>query len=200
MTDEASLWDLEIDGLAELPGWGELSAKNLLGELDEARDRPLHRLLFALGIPHVGERAAKLLAGRFGSLEALAHAEPDALEEIDGIGPVIAAAVIEWFAKPRHQSLLTRLAKRGVNPRMEIDDRRNKSLAGLVFVITGSLSRPRRELKEELEKLGASVAGSVSGKTSFLVAGENSGSKLAKARELGVEIIDETELVKILDL
>ena len=83
---------------------------------------------------------------------------------------------------------------------MEIDDGRNKSLAGLVFVITGSLSRPRRELKEELERLGASVAGSVSGKTSFLVAGENSGSKLAKARELGVEIIDETELVKMLGL
>ena len=200
VTDEASLWDLEVDDLAELPGWGELSATNLLGELEEARDRPLHRLLFALGIPHVGERAARLLAGRFGSLEALAAAEPEALEEVDGIGPVIAAAVVEWFAKPRHQSLLTRLTERGVDPRVEIDDERNTSLAGLVFVITGSLSRPRRELKEALEKLGASVVGSVSGKTSFLVAGENSGSKLAKARELGVEVIDETELLKMVDL
>jgi DNA ligase (NAD+) len=200
VTDEASLWDLEADGLAELPGWGELSAKNLLGELGEARDRPLHRLIFALGIPHVGERAAKLLAGRFGSLDSLATAEPEALEEVDGIGPVIAAAVTEWFAKPRHQSLLKRLAERGVDPRMEIDDGRDKSLAGLVFVITGSLSRPRSELKEELEKQGASVAGSVSGKTSYLVAGENTGSKLAKARELGVVVIDETELLKMLDL
>ncbi len=93
VTDEASLWDLEADGLAELPGWGELSATKLLGELEEARDRPLHRLLFALGIPHVGERAAKVLAKRFGSLEALAAAEPEAIEEVDGIGPVIAAAV-----------------------------------------------------------------------------------------------------------
>ena len=200
VTDEASLWDLEADGLAELPGWGELSAKNLLGELGEARDRPLHRLIFALGIPHVGERAAKLLAGRFGSLDSLATAEPEALEGVDGIGPVIAAAVTEWFAKPRHQSLLKRLAERGVDPRMEIDDGRDKSLAGLVFVITGSLSRPRSELKEELEKQGASVAGSVSGKTSYLVAGENTGSKLAKARELGVVVIDETELLKMLDL
>lgn len=200
VTDEASLWDLEADGLAELPGWGELSAKNLLGELGEARDRPLHRLIFALGIPHVGERAAKLLAGRFGSLDSLATAEPEALEEVDGIGPVIAAAVTEWFAKPRHQSLLKRLAERGVDPRMEIDDGRDKSLAGLVFVITGSLSRPRSELKEELEKQGASVAGSVSGKTSYLVAGENTGSKLAQARELGVVVIDETELLKMLDL
>ena len=199
VTDEASLWDLEVDSLAELPGWGELSAKNLLGELEGARDRPLHRLLFALGIPHVGERAAKLLAGRFGSLEALAAADPEAFEEVDGIGPVIAAAVTEWFSKPRHQSLVRRLAERQVDPHMEIGDGKDKSLAGLVFVITGSLSRPRRELKEELEKLGASVAGSVSGKTSYLVAGEDSGSKLAKARALDVEIIDETELAEMLD-
>ena len=200
VTDEASLWDLEVDGLAELPGWGEVSAKNLLGEIEEARNRPLHRLLFALGIPHVGERAAKLLASRFGSLKALAGADSDALEEVDSIGPVIAAAVTEWFAKPRHQSLLIRLSERGVDPIMEIDDGRKKSLAGLVFVITGTLSRPRRELKEELEKLGASVAGSVTGKTSYLVAGKNSGGKLATAREIGVEVIDETELVEMLDL
>ena len=199
VTDEASLWDLEVDSLAELPGWGELSAKNLLGELEGARDRPLHRLLFALGIPHVGERAAKLLAGRFGSLEALAAADPEAFEEVDGIGPVIAAAVTEWFSRPRHQSLVRRLAERQVDPHMEIGDGKDKSLAGLVFVITGSLSRPRRELKEELEKLGASVAGSVSGKTSYLVAGGESGSKLAKARALDVEVIDETELAEMLD-
>jgi len=200
VTDEASLWDLEADGLAELPGWGELSATNLLGELEEARDRPLHRLLFALGIPHVGERAAKVLAKRFGSLKALAAAEPEALEEVDGIGPVIATAVAEWFGKPRHQSLVMRLAEHGVDPRMEIDEWRDDSLTGLIFVITGSLKRPRRDLKEELERLGASVAGSVSGKTSYLVAGKNSGSKMAIARELGVEIIDETELEKMFDL
>lgn len=200
VTDEASLWDLEADGLAELPGWGELSATNLLGELEEARDRPLHRLLFALGIPHVGERAAKVLARRFGGLKALAAAEPEALEEVDGIGPVIATSVAEWFVKPRHQSLVMRLAERGVDPRMEIDEGKDDSLTGLIFVITGSLRRPRRELKEELERLGASVAGSVSGKTSYLVAGKNSGSKMAKARELGVEVIDETELEKMFDL
>jgi DNA ligase (NAD+) len=198
--DEASLWDLEADGLAELPGWGELSAANLLGELEEARHRPLHRLLFALGIPHVGERAAKLLARRFGSLAALAAAESEELEEVDGIGPVIAAAVSEWFAQERHRSLVVRLSERGIDPCEEVDDRRDESpLADRVFVITGSLSRPRRELKEELEKLGAVVAGSVSRKTSYLVAGEKSGSKLAKARELGVKVIDETELIKMLD-
>jgi DNA ligase (NAD+) len=181
--DEASLWDLEADGLAELPGWGELSAANLLGELEEARHRPLHRLLFALGIPHVGERAAKLLARRFGSLAALAAAESEELEEVDGIGPVIAAAVSEWFAQERHRSLVVRLSERGIDPCEEVDDRRDESpLADRVFVITGSLSRPRRELKEELE-----------------MAGEKSGSKLAKARELGVKVINETELIKMLD-
>jgi DNA ligase (NAD+) len=201
VTDQASLWDLEAETLAELPGWGELSATNLLGELEQARDRPLHRLLFALGIPHVGERAAKLLAGRFGSLEALAATEPETIEEIDGIGPVIATAVSEWLAEPRHQSLAERLAKRGIDPREEVDPRPGATvLAGRTFVITGSLGRARRELKDELERLGAKVAGSLSGKTSYLVAGENPGSKLAKARELGVEIIDEAELEKMMGL
>jgi DNA ligase (NAD+) len=201
VTDEASLWDLEAGALADLPGWGEVSAANLLGELEEARGRPLHRLLFALGIPHVGERAAKLVARRFGSLEALAAAEPAAFEEIDGIGPVIAAAVTDWFAGPRHQSLVKRLAERGINPREEIGGEPDKDvLAGRTFVITGTLSRPRRALKEELERLGATVAGTVSRKTSYLVAGENSGSKLNKARELGVEVIDEVELEEMLGL
>jgi DNA ligase (NAD+) len=200
VTDVASLWDLEAEALAELPGWGELSAANLLGELEEARSRPLHRLLFALGIPHVGERAAKLLARRCGSLEALAAAEPAVFEEIDGIGPVIAVAVTEWFAEPRNQSLVKRLGERGIDPREELDvEPVGAALAGRTFVITGTLSRPRRELKEELEKLGATVAGSVSRKTSYLVAGKNAGSKLNTARDLGVEIIDETELEKLLD-
>jgi DNA ligase (NAD+) len=200
VTDEASLWDLEADALAELPGWGELSAANLLGELEQARGRPLHRLLFALGIPHVGERAAKLLAARFGSLETLADAEEPAFEEIDGIGPVIATAVTRWFSEPRHQLLVQRLAERGINPREQVGGRPEVgALAGQTFVITGSLSRPRRELKEKLERLGATVSGSVSRKTSFLVAGENAGSKLNTARKLGVEVIDEAELEKLLE-
>ena len=200
VTDEASLWDLEADALAELPGWGELSAANLIRELDQARGRPLHRLLFALGIPHVGERAAKLLANRFGGVAALAAAEPADIERIDGVGPVIAAAVNEWFAGSRQRSLLRRLADRGIDPQQEpADSSAAAALEGTTFVITGSLSRPRRQLKEQLEQLGATVAGSVSRKTSYLVAGENAGSKLNKARELGVEVIDEAMLEKLLD-
>jgi len=200
VTDEASLWDLDIDAVAELPGWGETSATNLLAELDEARTKPFHRLLFALGIPHVGERAARLLADRFGSLEMLAATDPEAMEEIDGVGPVIANAVAEWFADARHQNTIGRLAERGIDPH---EDPRGSStqaaLAGQTFVLTGSLSRPRRELKEELEGLGATVSASVSRKTSFLVAGEKAGSKLATARELGIEILDEAGLIQLLE-
>jgi DNA ligase (NAD+) len=201
VTDEASLWDLEAEELAELPGWGEVSAGKLVAELERARKRPLHRLLFALGIPHVGERAAKQLARRFGSIEALASAEPATLEEIDGVGPVIAAAVARWFGDSRNRKLVDRLRKRGVDPREEVDSEGGDAeLAGLTFVITGTLNRPRRELKEELERLGATVAGSVSRNTSYLVAGEKAGSKLDRARDLGVKIIDETGLEKLLGI
>jgi DNA ligase (NAD+) len=200
VTDEASLWDLEAEAIAGLPGWGELSASNLLRELDEARGRPLHRLLFALGIPHVGERAARLLANRFGSLESLAATEPSDIEQIDGIGPVIATAVTDWFTGSRQQALVERLVDRGIDPRQEaVVESGGSALTGKTFVITGTLSRPRRELKEELEKLGATVAGSVSRKTSYLVAGKNAGSKLNKARDLGVVVIDEAGLEKLLD-
>jgi DNA ligase (NAD+) len=200
VTDEASLWDLDVEAVAELSGWGERSATNLLRELDEARKRPLHRLLFALGIPHVGERAARLLADRFGSLEELAAADPGALEEIDGIGPVIANAVARWFADARGQNTIRRLAERGIDPHEDPrGSKKEAALVGQTFVLTGSLSRPRRELKEELEGLGATVSASVSRKTSCLVAGENPGTKLATARELGVEVLDEAGLKRLLE-
>ncbi|MFV2071670.1 MAG: NAD-dependent DNA ligase LigA [Thermoanaerobaculales bacterium] len=198
--DEASLWDLEAEELAELPGWGEISAANLVRELDEARGRPLHRLLFGLGIPHVGERAAKLLAGRFGSLRGLAEAEVEDFESIDGVGPVIAGSVRRWLADPRNRQTIDRLAARGIDPHDEVVDQEGEAvLGGLVFVVTGSLSRPRREIKERLEQLGATVASSVSRRTSYLVAGVDAGSKLTRARELGVEVLDETGLEDLLE-
>ena len=199
VTDEASLWDFDINAVVDLPGWGDTSARNLLRELDEARTRPLHRLLFALGIPHVGERAARLLAERFGRLGELAAADQEVLEEIDGIGPVIANAVVGWFADDGHQRTIKRLAERGIDPHQKPGGARSEApLAGQTYVLTGSLSQPRRALKEELEHLGATVSASVSRKTSYLVAGENPGSKLAKARELGVEILDESGLNELL--
>jgi DNA ligase (NAD+) len=199
VTDEASLWDLDAGALADLPGWGELSASNLLRELDEARKKPLHRLLFALGIPHVGERAARLLAKRFHSLDNLASADIGTMVELDGVGPVIAESVVSWMAAPENRELVDRLAARGIQPREEEGPETEEPLAGQVFVLTGTLSRPRREIKEQLEALGAAVAGSVSSRTTYLVAGENAGSKLAKAGSLGVEILDEDALQHLLD-
>ncbi|MCK5376055.1 MAG: NAD-dependent DNA ligase LigA [Acidobacteria bacterium] len=199
VSDEASLWDLGREDLANLPGWGEVSAANLVREINEAGARPLHRILFALGIPHVGERAARLLARRFGSLEGLAEAEAEELESIDGVGPVMASAVRTWFAKPRNRERVKRLKDRGIDPFEEIrgvDD--EAVLAGLTFVLTGALSQPRRELKERLEGLGATVVGSVSARTSYLVAGADPGSKLVRARDLGVEVLDEDGLNQML--
>jgi len=193
--DPASLWELDADRLAGLPGWGEVSAANVMRELAEARRRPLHRLLFALGIPHVGQRAARLLAERFGSMERLAAATPEELEAIDGIGPVIADSIRRWLAEPENRKLLDRLEALGVamtEPRAAGEE--NRPLNGLSFVLTGTLSRPRDEVRRRLEELGARVTGSVSRRTSYLVAGEAAGSKLDKARELGVAVVDEAGL------
>ncbi len=199
VTDEASLWDLDAAVLAELPGWGELSAAGVLKELDQARQKPLHRLVFALGIPHVGERASKVLAARFGSLDALAAADAEAMIDLEGIGPVIAQSVKEWTMAAENRELIARLMAHGVDPREHERAETESPLAGKIFVLTGTLTRPRRELKELLEELGATVAGSVSSKTTYLVAGENAGSKLDKAGKLGVEILDENGLEILFD-
>jgi DNA ligase (NAD+) len=199
VTDEASLWDLESKSLAELPRWGAESARNLMETLEKARHRPLHRFIFGLGIPLVGERAAKILAQRFGSIGGLIGAEEDELISLDGIGPSIAASIKEWQTNPRNRELIVRFAERGLDPRQEMTEGRGDAqLAGRTFVITGTLSRPRNEIKERLEQLGAKVLGSVSRKTDFLVAGENAGSKLTKAVELGVDVLDEAALARLL--
>jgi len=192
VTDPASLWDLDPGRLAQLPGWGEVSAANLMRELEAARTRPLPRLLFALGIPHVGERAARLLAERFGTMERLARASEEELEAIEGIGPVIARSVVAWFRDPANRELIRRLAERGVTGAPVT--RAGGGLDGLTFVLTGALSRPRPEVARRLEELGARVASSVSRRTSYVVAGESPGSKLARARELGVPVLDEAGL------
>jgi len=164
-------------------------------ELGRARNTPLHRLLFGLGVPHVGERAAKLLAQRFGNLEGLAGATAEELEEVDGVGPVMAAAVVDWFAEAGNLKLLERLRSRGVDPRQDVSVTDGTApLDGLVFVMTGTLSRPRDEFRDRLEEFGAKVGSSVSRRTSALVAGEGSGGKLAKAADLGVEVLDEAGL------
>ncbi|MCD4750566.1 MAG: NAD-dependent DNA ligase LigA [Thermoanaerobaculales bacterium] len=195
--DAASLWDLQKEELASLPKWGEVSAGNLMEELDGARTRPLHRLIFALGISHVGERAARSLAVVFPSIADLASAEAEKLEAIEGVGSVMAASIVFWFSEEANQTLIERLVERGVNPveaPSEPVGSRERPLEGKVFVLTGTLSISRREMKNRLEALGATVTGSVSRKTSFVLAGQDPGAKVKRANELGVDILDEEAL------
>jgi DNA ligase (NAD+) len=196
VTDEASLWDLEADALAELPGWGERSAEKIMDQLERARTRPFHRLLFALGIPGVGEGVARRLARHFPSLDRIAAADRDDLEAVDGVGPALSAALVEWLSDRRNRRLVDRLRARGVDPvEPEPDgDDGSRPLTGTTFVVTGSLSRSRRVVKQRLEELGARVTGSVSGSTTHLLAGADAGSKLDAARARSVEIVSEDEL------
>ena len=199
VTDEASLWDLDLDALVGLPRWKERSAQKLLDELEQAKERPLHRLLFALGVPGVGERAARQLAQRFPSLGDLVGATAEELESIDGVGPSLSSSLRRWFADEDNRVLLDRLRTHGIDPHEPgADDRGARPLNGTVFVVSGSLSRSRREAQDRLEALGAKVAGSVSGKTTHLLAGPGAGSKLDKARELGVDVVDEDALEQLL--
>jgi DNA ligase (NAD+) len=200
ISDAASLWDLDPDSLAELPQWGEKSASNLLAQLEAARTRPLWRLLVALGIRHVGERAAKVLAARFGSLEALARAREETLQQVAGVGPTIASSVVAFFADGENAGLVRRLRQRGVDPREEVSGATEgtRPLAGQTFVLTGTLSRSREQVAALLEASGAKVTDSVSRRTSFVVAGADPGSKIARARELGVKVLDEAGFEKML--
>lgn len=199
LSDPASLWDLDWERLAALPGWGEKSAENLKKQLEDARTRPLWRLLVALGIRHVGERAAKLLASRFGSLSALAQARQEELEDIEGIGHTIAESVVRFFASPEGKELVRRLQERGIDPRETPEKPAGPApLSGLSFVITGTLSRPREQVAALLEAAGAQVSESVSRKTSYLIMGQNPGSKLNKAQSLGVPVLDEEQLRRLL--
>ncbi|OFV82286.1 MAG: hypothetical protein A2Y78_04575 [Acidobacteria bacterium RBG_13_68_16] len=200
ISDAASLWDLDPESLAGLPQWGGKSASNLLSQLEAARTRPLWRLLVALGIRHVGEKAAKVLAARFGSLEALARAREETLQQEEGVGPTIAASVVAYFADSENAGLVRRLRQRGVDPREEgsTEAEGTRPLAGKTFVVTGTLSRSREQVGALLEASGAKVTESVSRKTSFVVAGADPGSKLARARELGVKVLDEAGLKKML--
>lgn len=200
ITDAASLWDLDPQRLAQLPGWGEVSAANLLVQLDTAKRRPLWRVLAALGIRHVGERAARVLAKRFGSLAGLATASREDLAEVDGVGVVIAESVVNYFRDEQNAALLERLRERGIDPQERVAPKvpETAPLAGLTFVLTGTLSRPREAVARLLEGAGGKVSESVSRRTSLVVRGDQPGAKVAKAQLLGVEVLDEAGLVELL--
>ena len=200
LTDVSSIYDLKAEDLAELERWGEKSAANLLAEIEKSKGNEPSRLIFALGIRHVGEKAAKTLADHFGSLDALADAGTEELEAVDEVGPNTAAAVRAYFSHPKHRELLEKLRAHGV--RLEGPRRRRAAvgpLAGKTVVITGTLPGiSREEAGARLEAAGAKVSGSVSKKTDYVVVGESAGSKLEKARSLGVPTVTWEEMLGIL--
>jgi len=194
--DVADLFRLTQEDLFALERMGEVLAGKLLQAIAASRTRPLSRLLFALGIRHIGEQTAKILARRFPSLEELAKADPEQLTQIHEIGPKVAEALADYFADPANRMLLEKLRGLGVRPADEANVQLDGQFSGLTFVITGTLTTMGRSAAEELvEQLGGRAAGSVSKKTDYLVAGENAGSKLDKARSLGIKIIDEQEFL-----
>ncbi len=197
------LFALRAEQLAELPRMGGKSATNLVDAIERARHTSLPRLLVALGIPEVGRSVAELLAARFGDLDPLLTASAEALEEIAGVGPVIAQKVAAFFADQRHLAEVSRLRELGV--RFERSEPRGSSvregpLAGKTFVLTGTLPNlSRAQAGARIEAAGGKLTGSVTKKTHFVVAGDAAGGKLARARELGVPLLDEAGLLELLN-
>jgi DNA ligase (NAD+) len=202
----ADVYELTKDKLLTLERMGEKSAQNVLDEIENSKKLPLDRVIYGLGIRFVGERTAELLAEHFGSMDALieaATADPEEkaleqLEEVTEVGPRIAASIREFFLEPRNRELVERLRRAGL-PFKGKKKQRGTKLAGKTFVLTGTLpTYSRDEAKKKIEDAGGKVSGSVSKKTDYVVAGADPGSKLDKARELGVHVIDEDGLNELL--
>jgi DNA ligase (NAD+) len=196
----ADLYDrkkLDERKLLALEGFAEKSAGQLIAAIDASRDRPLATLLFALGPPHVGLQGARLLARHFTTMDRLARAGVEEVSAVHGIGPIIAEAVVTFFADERNRKVVKRLADLGVNMNEPVPADRGGPLAGRTYVITGTLPTLSRARAQELiEQAGGRVVSGVSQKTTAVIAGSDPGSKLDRARELGVETIDEAELLR----
>ena len=198
VSNPADLYRLDYAAFAELPGQGKKSAANLEAAIEASKQNDLSRLLCALGIRQVGSKAAKVLASTFGSLDALQNAALEDLTAVPDIGETTAQNILDYFASPQSQDLIERLREAGVNflSTNRITDTR---FAGKTFVLTGALSLfTREEATEKIESLGGKAASSVSKKTTYVVAGENAGSKLKKANELGIPVLSEQEFLELL--
>ncbi|MDD6024021.1 MAG: NAD-dependent DNA ligase LigA [Oscillospiraceae bacterium] len=195
----ADLYALEGERVAALDRMGQQSAANLLAAIEKSKENDLWRLIFALGIRQVGAKAAKVLASHFGTLEAIRQASEEELMAINDIGAITAANIRRWFERPLNQEIVEKLKKAGVNTKCltEVKDQR---FAGKTFVLTGTLEKMTREQATEvIESFGGKASGSVSKKTSCVVAGPGAGSKLRKAQELGIEILTEEEFLRLIE-
>lgn len=197
----ADLYRLREDGLADIDRMGTKSARNLLQSLEKSKTTTLSRFLYALGIREVGEVTARALAAHYGSLDAMMAADPESLQQVRDVGPSVAGHVATFFAQPHNREVVAALLAVGIQWSPETVASGARPLENQSFVLTGTLaSMAREEAKEMLERLGARVSGSVSKKTTYVVAGNEPGSKLAKAEQLGVDVLTEKEFLQLLEL
>jgi len=200
----ADLYRIEVNDLLHLEGFAQKSAENLVRAIEASKERPLSRVLYALGIRHVGQTVAELIVERFASLDALAQASAEELEAIDGVGSVIAESVVDWFRLDHNRQLVAALKQEGVNTERwpeeaPPEDEAAAPAAGMTFVLTGSLpTLTRKEATTLIKHAGGRVTSSVSGNTDYLVVGENPGSKYDEAQERGIRMLDEEELRALL--
>jgi DNA ligase (NAD+) len=197
--DPADLYQLTLEQLSNLERMAEKSAQNVLIGIETSKKADLWRLIFGLGILHVGAGAARALATHFGTLDAIAKATEEQLYEVRDIGEVMAKSILTWFASKENQRLVERLRKADINLKAQQTTEQVKAekIAGKTFVITGTLSEPREDITERIIAWGGKVSGSVSKKTDYVVAGENAGSKLDDAQRLGITVINEQQLAKL---
>jgi DNA ligase (NAD+) len=197
--DPADFYRLTLEQLSGLERMAEKSAQNVIDGLAASRKQDLWRLIFGLGILHVGAGSARALAAHFGSMDQLAAATEEELLAVRDVGGVVAESIVTWFAGEENRDLLARLREAGVNMTAHQSERRaaSSTLAGKTFVLTGTLSEPRETIADRIRAAGGKVSSSVSKKTSYVVAGENAGSKLEDARRLGVEVLTEARLAEI---
>jgi DNA ligase (NAD+) len=197
----ADLYHLKLEQLEELERMGEKSAQNLLDALQKSKSTTLPRFLYALGIREVGEATAQALANHFGDLEGIEEADLETLQAVPDVGPVVARQIVTFFDEPHNREVIARLVDKEVDVHWPKVERRvvSSPLAGKTFVLTGTMAAMTRdEAKQRLQALGAKVTGSVSAKTDYVVAGDEPGSKLDKARSLNVSVLDEGQFLKLL--
>jgi DNA ligase (NAD+) len=200
--DFGDLYNLTLDDLANLERMAKKSGENLLQAIEASKQRPVARLIAALAIPHVGTTAADVLARRFGSPDALASASEEELQGVEGVGPVLARSIASFFRNPQNRKVISKLKQAGVTMEAERPEApAGPDLTGLTFVITGTLEGfSRQEAEEAVRARGGKASSSVSKKSSYVVVGEDPGSKADKARTLGVTTINEAEFRKLLGL
>ena len=195
----SDLYTLKLEDIASLERMGGKSADNLLASIEKSKSRALQYLIFALGIKHVGAETARLLTTRFYSLIDLMNSKEDELQELEGIGPVVASSVIEWLSRTENRKIIEKLIVSGVNPIVHQHTSEKKELVGLTIVITGKLdSLTRSEAEQKAQALGANIRKTITRKIDFLVAGENPGNKLDQANALGLRVISEDEFTDLL--